>query len=122
MDWKETATVQGNRQQLIDQSKLRAILLTTSHGDPKRAAHVISNSLNTKTNTTVREAFSEIIPVKHAKTGKTKDLIIDGIRESISLHTKVRDSRIITEETFVNNVVTAAVSKLVKEKKVVTST
>ena len=83
---------------------------------------MISNFLNNKTNTKVREAFSEIIPVKHVKAGKTKDLIIDGIQESITLHTKARGSRTIAKETFVKNAVTAAVFKLVKEKKVVTNT
>ena len=114
MDWKETTKVPGNRQQLIDQYELRDTLLATSHGDPKRAASVISNFLNNKTNTKVREAFTGIKSIKHGETGKTKDLIIDGIRESIKLHTSGRGSRTTVEETFVKNVVTAAVFKLVK--------
>ena len=42
MEWKETTKVQSKQQQLIDQYKLRATLLATSHGDPKQAASTIS--------------------------------------------------------------------------------
>mmetsp|Transcript_9128 Transcript_9128/g.20622 ORF Transcript_9128/g.20622 Transcript_9128/m.20622 type:complete len:194 (-) Transcript_9128:236-817(-) len=112
MDWVTTANAVGNSQVSKDHGDLRAMLLAISRADPNRAANAIKSFLSDKSNKEVKNG----VLTYFQQTDVTNQLIVDGIRESISHH-NARGTRTLAAETFVKNVSSACLFEIVKKEK-----
>lgn len=81
--------------------------------NPDRAAIMISKLLNDKSNAELKD-----IVLKSITDDDLNSLIFGGIKESLAHHSKCgRGSRTSSEETFVKNVMSACLFKIVKENR-----
>ena len=94
-------------QQFDDSKDLGAMLFSISRGNPQRAASAISKMLDT--NQIVKDNITHLV----FKRSETVSKVMEGIRESIDLHTDGKGTRTMVAETFIKNIVTACMFKIV---------
>ena len=97
-----------------DTKDLQSVLMAVSRANPARAGNAISQLLSDKANERVRDIVKEqLLPFKGPDVGKI--IVIDGIRDSVSHHSRGKGgSRTKPEETFVKSVALASVFAAVK--------
>ena len=120
LSWSTDKSVVSGRQTRRDDLSVRDILMAMSRGNLHRAAAVLSHFLSSNNNQPVRDFLLQSLAVpiidKAAQEKLTwQDLIIGGVRGSLSHHTVSLGTRTITTKTFVKNMISACVFKIVKE-------
>jgi len=115
MDWEETDAEVGQTQKWEDEMDLHVVTLAISRGNPKRAGCAISLLLSRSKNKDVKDEVLKSITAEKRKDDATKDLIIDGIRESIEYHTTSTGTRHAIAEMFIKFVVAACLFSIVSK-------
>ena len=120
MDWVSTEDEAENndlsrQKHWVDEKDFEAVALAISRGNPKRAGVAISRFLSREQNKQVKEVVLTSISEEKKEEETTKDLIVDGIRESIKHHTNGSGTRYSLGETFVQFIVAACLFTIVQK-------
>ena len=113
--WVTAETNISETLERTDAKDLALMLHSICHGNPIRAAGAIANTLKKMKN----ETISDIVKVsvfQPTEIEMRKSLVTESIHASIQSHTSGAGSCTAAVETFVKNVATASMYKIVQEK------